>query len=246
MKRSAVSCLLSWLLALALLFSSAAADTLSRLEYPYGFIAELNLEQGEELSVLYDEHTYFFTEGIASFAPSLPMEGKQVLSLFEYTYPQNLQARANRPGQFILGRFHLQGFNSWELIIGEGDRENGYYMFSDPIALSGPFDQDILLEKDAAYRPCRVDRLYLFRSGDTYGAAALYLNYENHGGAEPSIMETIQKQLILLSGGELKPPYPSILSSEVDAPLGSILLSTNAPFSEENFSRDMGILSFQE
>ena len=95
MRRCPIFRFSAWLmlLALGLFFAPAApADTISRLEYAYGYDARLRYQEGERLSVIYDGHEYFFTEDIARFEPSLPMRGDQFLSLAEYTYPDNLPA----------------------------------------------------------------------------------------------------------------------------------------------------------
>ena len=119
-------------------------------------------------------------------------------------------------------------------------------MFTDPIPVEGSLDQEIMMERNWLNRPCRVDRLYLFHRGDVYLAAALYMNFENRDGGDPAIMETMRNQLLALRYPDLEPPYSSILSLEMDEPVGSIIVSTDehTDLSRTSGIRDLELDSF--
>ncbi len=92
---------------------SAGADTITRLEYPYGYIALLRHAQGEALSVKYDGQDYFFTSSGVRFDSTMSMEGTAVLSLYSYIFPADLATLAGGRDGFSLGHLHMDGFEEW-------------------------------------------------------------------------------------------------------------------------------------
>lgn len=233
------------LIVLCLLFLSSYADTIVRLQYPFGFFAALQAQQGESLSVLYDGEEYLFNASGFSFSPALPMESSVTGSLLEYYYPEDLSSLSAGENPFSLGFFHLDGYDTWDLLIGEGDREEGYYVFTDPISLSGPFNQEIILEKDLEGTPCVVDRLYLIRAADHLSAVALYMNYgedSDQTAAAPGVMNSIHNDLASLMQSILPPPYSSVVAIEYNAPLGSIIMETEQ---SEEANRTSGIVDIE-